>query len=71
VNRIRAIVAAAAVAVTATAPAHAQPKSALEFYDSTGANATARFGWEGSQANGKFFCRRLLVPTPSPSKTET
>jgi hypothetical protein len=33
----------------------AQPKSALEFYDSTGANATARFGWEGSEASGRFF----------------
>jgi len=55
VNRIRAIVVTAAVAITATTPAHAQPKSALEFYDSTGANATARFGWEGDEADGKFF----------------
>ena len=33
----------------------AQPKSALEFYDSTGTNATARFGWQGSAVDGRFF----------------
>jgi hypothetical protein len=43
------------VLAVAAAAVVAEPKSALEFYDSTGSNATARFGWEGSQANGKFF----------------
>ncbi len=33
----------------------AQPKSAIEFYDTTGANATTRFGWRGSQADGELY----------------
>jgi len=32
----------------------AQPKSALEFYDTTGTNPTARFGWTDADG-GKFF----------------
>lgn len=32
-----------------------QQTSALEFYDSTGATATSRFGWNGNAANGHFF----------------
>ncbi len=32
-----------------------QPKSALEFYDTTGATATARFGWKGAANDGRFY----------------
>lgn len=32
-----------------------QPKSALEFYDSTGTAATARFGWHEESGGGKFY----------------
>ncbi|MBD3242634.1 MAG: hypothetical protein GF331_18735 [Chitinivibrionales bacterium] len=33
----------------------AQPKSAIEFYDTTGTDATARFGYRGSKADGEFY----------------
>jgi hypothetical protein len=33
----------------------AQPQSAIEFYDSTGTNATAKFGWSGDAAGGNFY----------------
>lgn len=55
-----------ACAVTIPAVLTAQPKSAIEFYDTTGANATARFGWRGSQADGEFY-----VQTPVGSDAVT
>ena len=33
----------------------AQSRSALQFYDSTGATPTAKFGWTGDPATGNFF----------------
>ncbi len=32
-----------------------QPKSAIEFYDTTGTDATVRFGYRGSKADGEFY----------------
>lgn len=32
-----------------------QMKSAVQFYDTTGATPTAKFGWSGSSADGQFF----------------
>lgn len=55
-----------ACAVTIPVVLRAQPKSAIEFYDTTGANATARFGWRGSQAAGEFY-----VQTPVGSDAVT
>jgi len=33
----------------------AQPSSSIQFFDTTGTNKTANFGWQGDQANGNFF----------------
>lgn len=35
--------------------AFGQPNSAVQFYDSTGATPTSKFGWQGSAAAGKFY----------------
>jgi hypothetical protein len=48
------------IAATATLLS-AQPKSALEFYDTTGTNAKARFGW--TDANGGEFFLQAPVGT--------
>ena len=32
-----------------------QGASSIQFYDSTGATATAKFGWSGDAATGNFF----------------
>jgi hypothetical protein len=33
----------------------AQPKSAIEFFDTTGSQSVSKFGWSGSKTDGKFF----------------
>ncbi|MBD3319722.1 MAG: hypothetical protein GF350_01350, partial [Chitinivibrionales bacterium] len=33
----------------------AEPNSAIQLYDSTGANPTSRFGWRGDAQNGEFY----------------
>lgn len=35
--------------------AHAQPKSAVQFYDTTGSNPTAQFGWRGTVESGELY----------------
>lgn len=35
--------------------APAEPTSAIQFYDSTGITATAKFGWRGDAADGAFY----------------
>ncbi|MBN1600853.1 MAG: tail fiber domain-containing protein [Chitinispirillaceae bacterium] len=40
----------------------AQSKSAIEFYDTTGADRVSKFGWSGSKDDGKFF---IETPTDS------
>ena len=42
--------------------AFAQPKSAVEFFDTTGVDPVSKFGWSGSKANGQFY-----IHTPSDS----
>ena len=32
-----------------------QPKSEIEFFDSTGSSSTAKFGWAGDATNGNFY----------------
>ena len=32
-----------------------QPKSAIQFYDTTGAEPTLRMGWRGGLADGEFY----------------
>jgi len=53
-NRIRLAHTATLASVVAVTVALAQPKSALEFYDTTGANPTSRLGWTDADG-GKFF----------------
>jgi hypothetical protein len=36
-------------------PSHGQPKSAIQFYDTTTTQPTAKIGWTGTASNGKFF----------------
>lgn len=40
--------------------AFAQPKSAVEFFDTTGVDPVSKFGWSGNKANGQFY-----IHTPS------
>ncbi len=40
----------------------AQSKSAIEFFDTTGADRVSKFGWSGSKVDGKFF---ITTPTDS------
>jgi hypothetical protein len=42
--------------------ASAQPKSAVEFFDTTGVDPVSKFGWSGSKADGQFY-----IHTPSDS----
>jgi hypothetical protein len=42
--------------------AYAQPKSAVEFFDTTGVDPVSKFGWSGSKADGQFY-----IHTPSDS----
>ena len=42
--------------------AFAQPKSAVEFFDTTGVDPVSKFGWSGSKADGQFY-----IHTPSDS----
>ncbi|MFC1586146.1 tail fiber domain-containing protein [Fibrobacterota bacterium] len=41
--------------ITASGLLVAQPTSAIEFYDSTGAAVTSRFGWQGDATSGNFY----------------
>jgi len=43
------------ISVALAFSALAQPKSAVEFYDTTGTTPVARFGWQGESGTGKFF----------------
>jgi len=43
----------------------AQSENSIEFFDSTGTNSTAVFGWQGSKATGKFF-----IQTPNGKNVE-
>jgi hypothetical protein len=36
-------------------PSHGQPKSAIQFYDTTTTQPTAKIGWTGMANNGSFF----------------
>ena len=42
--------------------AFAQPKSAVEFFDTIGVDPVSKFGWSGSKADGQFY-----IHTPSDS----
>jgi len=53
-TRIRLVHATTLASVVAATAALAQPKSALEFYDTTGTNPTSRLGWTDADG-GKFF----------------
>lgn len=44
-----------AVVIAACTAALSQPTSAIEFYDSTGTDASARLGWRGPSGTGTFF----------------
>lgn len=44
--------------------ASAQPRSAVEFFDTTGAEPVSKFGWSGSKADGQFY-----IQTPKDSIT--
>lgn len=52
---MRGLTRAALVSAAMCTGLWAQPKSAIEFYDTTGSDATARIGWEGPRATGKLF----------------
>jgi Collagen triple helix repeat (20 copies) len=43
--------------VACAASAFAQSKSAIEFFDTTGAQSVTKFGWSGSKTDGKFFIK--------------
>jgi|GEM_PF-4575670 len=47
--------AVALVCIVSMVSLHAQSSSAIQFFDSTGSNQTAKFGWQGGNTNGKFF----------------
>ena len=54
------------LATALNAHVFAQAKSAIQFWDTTGANATGKIGWSGDQTTGKVF-----VQTPNTADAVT